>query len=165
MHAYSLTHTELIGLLEIHAHRQIRSRLLELFLSFTLFCSHLRGIISLSNPFPYIKWCFLLRLASSIRCTSCWQRRCFPQKTPSRSRQGDGKERETDPSGTSWKISSFFVPPLKEDRLLFQLLFGVCHWTKQASSAGIPAFGAELFPATDQMGELCLGSRNFRWGL
>lgn len=121
------------------------SHSLQLFLSFTLFCFYLQGIISLSNPFPYIKCCFLLRLASSTHCTSCWQHRCFPQKTPSQSWQGDGKERETVPSGTTWKISSFFVSPLKEDRLLFQLLFGECHWTKQASSADDPAFGVELF--------------------
>lgn len=33
----------------------------------TFLSSHLRGIISLSNPFPYIKWCFLLLLASSAQ--------------------------------------------------------------------------------------------------
>lgn len=115
---------------------------LQLSLYFTLFCSHLQGIISLSNPFPYIKCCFLVCLACSTQRTSCWQHRCFPQKTTPGSRQGDGKERETDPSGTSWKISSFFVCPLKDDKLLFQPLFGECRWTKQASSAGIPSFGA-----------------------
>lgn len=80
---------------------------------FILFFSHLRGIISLFNPFPYIKWCFLLHLASSTYCTSCWQHNCLPPKAPSQPRQGDGKEGQTDPSGTSWKISSFFVSPLR----------------------------------------------------
>lgn len=155
------THIEHMGLQGLYAcsHSNIFTLACSGFsFSFTLFCCHLQGIIRLSNPFPYIKCCFLLRLASSAHCTSCWQRRCFPQKTPSRSRQGDGKERETDPSGTTWKISSFFVCPLKEDRLLFQLLFGECHWTKQTSFASIPAFGVELFLATDQMRELCEGS-------
>lgn len=127
-----------IGLLGI-TFRQICSRSLRLFLSFTLFCSHLRGIISLSNPFPYIKWCFLLCLASSTRCTSCWQRRCFPQKTPSRSRWGNGKERETDPSGTSWKISSFFVSPLKKTGFFLGFCLGnVIEQNKQVLPTSLP---------------------------
>lgn len=132
--------------------RQIYSRLLQLFLSFTLFCSHLRGIISLSNPFPYIKWCFLLRLAPSAQCTSCWQRRCFPQKTPSRSRQGNGKERETDPSGTSWKISSFFVSPLKKTGFFFSFCLGnVIEQNKQVVLPCLPL-------------ELSYFERRIRWG-
>lgn len=72
------------------ARQKTHSSSLQLLLHFTLFCSRLQGIISLSNPFPYIKCCFHLRLACSAQRTSCWQHRCFHRKQPS----GHGREME-----------------------------------------------------------------------
>lgn len=138
-----------------HLHTQTHTHTHEFapaFPFFTVFCSYLRDIISLSNPFPYIKWCSLLHLASSTHCTSCWQHHCFPQKAPSQSRQGDGKERETDPSSISWKISSFFVSPLKKTGIFFSFCLGtVIEQNKQVLPASLPL-------------ELSYFEQRIRWG-
>lgn len=128
-------------------------------------CSHLRGIISLSNPSPYIKRRFLLHLASGTRCTRCWQRHCFPQKAPSQSQQRRKGEGRRIPPASLGRYPHFFVSPLKKTGFFSELLFGECHWTKQASYAGIPAFGPELFWAAHPLSELCTGSGMFTVGV
>lgn len=115
-----------MGLVKMHS-CQHSDKILSCFsIFFFALASYLRGIISLSNPSPYIKWCFLLHLASGTRCTRCWQRHCFPQKAPSQSQRQDGKERETDPSGISWNISSFFcMPPLRRQASFWAFVWGM----------------------------------------